>query len=664
MRFTIFLFTIKYRRTNFANQYSNHNSLTVTVSVEQMPQVASISSAPETLLRYEFATPRERATWVYGLLREILDVPIAHRTERLAQITATIDAHPYRQQIRDAFRDFWSHHSYVRVISEAGLPDEVFLLRELYVRAAKRFIPEDEVKGDLYILIDSLDLRERDAAWLASLPDDLVAWWSEIFRLSLASMLASCKILALRAANVALSRDMLILGSDDDITKSSFFHLPSVVEHVVLYPEDFAQWERRRDACGAQLREINERLEKEGTSAGLVFRLRLLRSLLWRIDQVLSLRKPDADGRKFAALLIHGFASQRRIGKVVSTTFRRLARSLVEKTGRVGTHYIAENARRWRTMGAGSIVAGIITCFTALCKYSISAHVQAPFLVALGHSLNYAFSFLLMQAGGFLLSSKMPAATAATLVDAMEDPAKDHMASLRAISQTQVIVTIGNLIGAIPGSMLIDRLWREITGHPFLTQAEAVHGVHMVIPHQSPTIAFAIVTGILLWIASLATGWTANYIAVTRMESAIAHSLRLRSRLGLKRTARLAEWVKHQAPGSAGYIVLGFLLGTVPILVSLFGIPLEVRHVTLSAASLGYALDAMLLYGALNHTEAVYSLLGILCVGVLNISTSFVLSFLLAVRARDVGKEKARTFLKEVGREFVTNPGSFVLPKS
>jgi len=626
-------------------------------------QAASISSSPEGLLRYDFATPRERATWVYGLLREILDVPIARRTERLAQITATIDGHPHRQRIREAFRAFWSHHSYVRVISEAGLPDEIFLLRELYVRTAKHFMPEDEVKGDLYILLDSLGLRERDAAWLASLPDDLVAWWSDIFRLSVASILASCKILALRAANVALSRDMLVLASDDDITKSSFFHLPALVEHVVLHPEDFSVWEQQRDACGAQLREFNDRMDKEGTSAGLVFRLRLLRSLLWRIDQVLALQKPGADSRKFAASLIYGFASQRRIGKVVSITFRRLARSLVEKTGRVGVHYIAENASHWRRMGAGAIMAGVITCFTAVVKYTISARiVHAPLLVAFGHSLNYAVSFLLMQAGGFLLSSKMPAATATTLVDAMEDPAKDHMASLRAISQTQVVVTIGNLLGAIPGSMLIDRLWRFATGHPFLAEAEAVHGVHMVIPHQSPTIAYAIVTGILLWIASLATGWTANYIAVTRMDTAISHSLRLRDRLGLKRTARLAEWVNHHAPGSVGYIVLGFLLGTVPVMVSLFGIPLEVRHVTLQAASLGYALDALLLYGGLDYRGAVYSLLGILCIGALNIFTSFALSFLLAVRARDVGNDKARTFLKEVGREFLTHPESFVLP--
>lgn len=627
-----------------------------------MNQSSTISPAPKELLKFEFGSSRERATWVYGMLLRIKSVPITQRTEELARLTASIDAHPHRDEIREAFREFWSHHSYVRVISEAGLPDEIFLLRELFTRAAKRLLPEDEVRGDLYVLLDSLGLKEGDAAWVASLPDDLTHWWSDIFRLTTPSILASCKILALRAANVALSRDMLILATDDDITKSSFFHLPSLVESVVLYPEQYPDWEKQRDACVAQLRDFNRRMEKEGTSAGMVFRLRLLRSFLWRIDQVLALRRPDADARKFAASLIHGFASQRRILRVLNMTLRRMARSLVEKTGRVGAHYIAQSPSHWRGMGLGAIMAGVITCFTALFKYSISSTIQAPFLVAVGHSLNYAASFLLMQAGGFLLASKMPAATAATLVDAMEDPAKDHIASLRAITQTQTIVTLGNLLGAIPASIAVDQIWHAVRGHPFLTQPEAEHGVHMLIPHQSGTIAFAIVTGVLLWLSSLATGWTANYLAVSKMDAAITNSIRIRERLGLKGAARLAEWVRHHAAGSIGYIVLGFLLGTVPILVSLFGIPLEVRHVTLSAASLGYALDGLCFYGGLHRDEAVYSVLGVLLVGVLNIATSFALSFLLAVRARDVGEERARSFFREVGRELLANPASFLLP--
>jgi site-specific recombinase len=605
---------------------------------------------------------RERATWVYSALRYFLDVPAAARTERLVQFTAEIDAHPHAQEIREILRDFWSHHSSIRVLSEAGLPDQVFFQRELLARALRHLMPVDEVQGDLYVLLDSLNLREEDAQWVASLPDSFVDQWADVFRPSPTSILASCTLLALRATNVALARDFLTLANDEDVTKSSFFDLPAVVEHVVQDLEDFPQWETRREACETQLRQITELLEERGSSASMVFRVRLLRSLLWRIQQVLNLQRKDSDSRKFAVTNVHGFATQRSIGSVISTSTRRLARSVVERTGRVGAHYIAKNSAQWRAMGWGAVMAGVITCFTALFKYSISSLIHAPFLVAIGHSLNYSVSFLAMQAGGYLLASKMPAATAATLVDAMEDPEKDHMASLQAISQTQTLVTIGNLIGAVLASMAVDRIWNAVAGHPFLTAEEAEHGVHMLFPLHSLTIPFAIVTGVFLWLSSLATGWMANYVALTRMESAIANSLRIRQRLGAARANALAHWMKHHAAGSVGYIVLGFLLGAVPILFALFGIPLEVRHVTLGAASLGYALDALRLGGALHQSDVLLSFTGILLVGLFNIFTSFVLSFLLAVRARDIGETKARRFLKEVGLKLVSHPVSFLLP--
>ena len=87
-----------------------------------MKPVVVTDSRPEDLLQFEFASARARATWVYGMLRSIMDVPRSLRTARLEQLTARIDEHPHRDEIRTAFREFWSHHSYVRVISEAGLP--------------------------------------------------------------------------------------------------------------------------------------------------------------------------------------------------------------------------------------------------------------------------------------------------------------------------------------------------------------------------------------------------------------------------------------------------------------------------------------------------------------------------------------------------------------
>jgi site-specific recombinase len=58
----------------------------------------------------------------------------------------------------------------------------------------------------------------------------------------------------------------------------------------------------------------------------------------------------------------------------------------------------------------------------------------------------------------------------------------------------------------------------------------------------------------------------------------------------------------------------------------------------------------------------ILSFLGVILVGLCNILTSFVLSFLLAVRARDIGEDKARRFLKEVGSELVSHPVTFLLP--
>jgi site-specific recombinase len=616
----------------------------------------------DKLSNLESLSTREQATRVYSLLRKILNMPPELRTETLAQLTQAIERHPSRDSIRSTLRNFWSHHSYVRVISEAGLPDEAFLLRELLTRAVRHFLPVDEVEGDLYVLMDSLNLKESDARWVASLPESLVASWAEIFRPSTFSILASCKILALRATNVALSRDLIAFADDENITKSGFFHLPSVVEHVVRHPQDFHLWEEQRAACEAQLQTVNQSLAERGSSANLIFRVRLLRSLLNRIQQVITLERPDSDARKLAVTVVHGFASQRRIASVMSASTRRLARSVVERTGRAGKHYIAKNSEQWGVMGLGAAVAGVITSFTALFKYSLAVAIHAPLLLAIAHSLNYVVSFLLMQAGGFLLASKMPAVTAATLVDAMEDPAKDHMASLQAISKTQFIVTISNLLGAIPASIAIDRIIYAVRGHPFLPQPAAEHGIHMLFPHSSMTIPFAIITGVFLWLSSLATGWTANYLALHRMVEAISNSLRIRARLGPERAAKLAHWVKHHAPGSVGYIVLGFLLGSVPIIFELFGIPLEVRHVTLAAASLGYALDAARIYGQLHWQEALLAFSGIVLVGILNIATSFILSFLLAVRARNIGEAQSRRFLREIGRELLSDPLSFLLP--
>ena len=67
--------------------------------------------------------------------------------------------------------------------------------------------------------------------------------------------------------------------------------------------------------------------------------------------------------------------------------------------------------------------------------------------------------------------------------------------------------------------------------------------------------------------------------------------------------------------------------------------------------------------GTLHASDIAFSFAGIFLIGVLNITASFALSFLLAVRARDIGERKARQFLREVLHKLASNPVSFLLPE-
>ena len=73
--------------------------------------------------------------------------------------------------------------------------------------------------------------------------------------------------------------------------------------------------------------------------------------------------------------------------------------------------------------------------------------------------------------------------------------------------------------------------------------------------------------------------------------------------------------------------------------------------------------DAQFVLGKLNLSQALTAFSGIAFVGILNIATSFALSFVLAVRARNIGDEQSRHFMREVGRELISNPLAFLLPR-
>jgi site-specific recombinase len=92
-----------------------------------------------------------------------------------------------------------------------------------------------------------------------------------------------------------------------------------------------------------------------------------------------------------------------------------------------------------------------------------------------------------------------------------------------------------------------------------------------------------------------------------------------------------------------------------------FGLPLEVRHVTLSAGSLALALSSVGV-DAVGWEAVIRAWAGIAVIGLCNFGVSFALALFVAMRARDVSTGERRTLPWAVLRRFVRRPHEFFWP--
>jgi len=99
----------------------------------------------------------------------------------------------------------------------------------------------------------------------------------------------------------------------------------------------------------------------------------------------------------------------------------------------------------------------------------------------------------------------------------------------------------------------------------------------------------------------------------------------------------------------------------VPVLFARFmGLPIEVRHVTLQAASL--ALAAGSLYGteAFHWGEVAWGALSVVLIAACNLGVSFALALRTAARARDLGPRERRRLAGELRAAFAAEPRRFL----
>jgi site-specific recombinase len=600
--------------------------------------------------------------WLQNTLTWLLNVPAPIRTVRLRQIAEGLQQQP---SVQARFQDIWKGAFAPRLLSEAGLPEATSLTGEIIERVKRRLLPQVEDRLDLYEALRAAGLVDADARWIAKLSDDDVAPWRALITEEACDFGVAIRLLATRAAAIGLSRAVMNVMPHGRETESPFFSLAEAAASYARSPGASQVREQLSEVileCRVSAGLSHARLEEVGVSSDLVFRLDLLISQLERMDLLVRVASGEQDGREFAAMLVRGCTEERGLHSLVRNSVNRVAGRIVTHTGKTGEHYIANSRAEWSRMGYGALGAGVITAFTALMKYKFASMALAPLWVGIAHSLNYTVSFVLMQFLGWSLASKMPSMTSAALCGALEkdDGMRSGVNLVAAITRSQSIVTLGNLAGSIPVALLIGLFLPWVTGHPFLENEVAIHGLKTMNPLRSLTIPFAAMTGLFLWISSLIAGWTANWMVFNRLPMAVAQSRRIRRAIDAEHAAKLAHVLEHHLSGVVGYVCLGLLLGLLPFISVFAGVPVEVRHITLASASVAYDVTAILWSGPMPWGDLGWAVLGPFATALLNFSVSFALGLWLAVRARMLSAGGRRKLARALWIEVRRNPAWFL----
>jgi site-specific recombinase len=346
-----------------------------------------------------------------------------------------------------------------------------------------------------------------------------------------------------------------------------------------------------------------------------------------------------------------------------------LAKNVTENASRTGEHYIADTRGELGRMFLSSAGAGVIVGFMALIKILMSSLRTAPLVEAFLFSLNYSFGFVLIHMLRFTVATKQPAMTASRIASALSSKDGrtidlDSMAELLSkVFRTQCIAVLGNLATVLPVAYLIAVAWPMMTGNHLVTPQKAAHLLHDIDPFHSLALFYAAVAGVCLFVAGLISGYYDNKALYTQMAQRVSQLRGLRRLLGAERLSRLALYLENNLGGLMGNLIFGILLGTIGTLGDGLGLPLDIRHVTFSAAN--FATSIVGLDYHVSWQLAATSIAGFLAIGSVNLLVSFSLALWVALRARQVRFKQGFSLIKTMGRRFLGAPIDFFIgPKN
>jgi site-specific recombinase len=310
-------------------------------------------------------------------------------------------------------------------------------------------------------------------------------------------------------------------------------------------------------------------------------------------------------------------------------------------------------------------LGGLIIALMATLRIVLGWQGFAPMNAALAFCLNYGIGFVLIHILGGTVATKQPAMTANAIAASIGEARGKHRdldSLVELIARTvrsQLGAILGNVGVAIPVAILIGGLVYVLSGQHFISPEQA----HILLGEVNPlsgAILFAAIAGVCLFLSGLISGYYDNLSAYGQIPQRLLQLRWPRKVFGEARMTRVAAYVESNLGALAGNFFFGFLLGGVTALGVLFGLPLDIRHIAFSSAYVGHALIG--LDFGLTWQLAMLSLLGVLLIGIVNLTVSFTLTLSVAMRARRITFAQGQELLGLIFKRLLTAPRDFFLP--
>ncbi len=591
-----------------------------------------------------------------------------------------------RTRFQAAFAELLSEMNCVPLFAEAGIPSDHSFISEIGHRISARVLPSAREQSDAAKVVVTIYPNERSARRFLASPTEVFQRLIVVLTPPTDALFASheyhdlqeaMRLLSSRVSALGLNPEVRVRTSSSGVSESPFYQILSATEQLLVasQPDELhtaqARWHGVVHRCRTEMVQVHQHMENEGVSVELIFDMRKISACLARMESIVDVLTADTHGAKLLA--VHGLLGQLMEGRLSDLSLRALlrenlnliARKMVERTGHSGEHYIAHNRREYWHMWAAALGGGLLTVITAAIKLRIVDSHAPPFVEGFAAGTNYAVSFIFLQILGLVLATKQPAATAATFAGIIrenrgverENKLTDFVSR---ITSTQLAAALGNVFAVSIGAIFFERLWLLVFSQSYLAHESATHVYETLSPTASGTAFYAAVTGVILWMAALAGGWCENFAVYYRLTDAVAqHPLGLR--VGQVRMKRISRSLQRNLGGWSTSIVLGYLLGFTPVIGHFFGLPLDVRHVTLSTGTLALAVAH---FGArsMGRTWFYEAIAGIGVIFILNLFVSFSIAAYVGLRAYDVSGREQWEILRFLIVHGLKSPLRFIWP--